>query len=216
MNISHPVTNESCSVITQCSCSEAPDSFLVLPCPAWRAVRRRASACPPEVSVARAAALNLGVSSHLLCRSLLLHTSALTPCLSAGFFFFALSLTMCALCLFSYPVHLPPPPNVLLFLQLPPPLHLFLSLNVLLLLSCHLYLSEHPPHPHHPPLSAGLLMCCGGYRSAQDRWSRMISELYSFLRGTVWYCCCCCLQNVLSGCLQVPSCFSLSFKRFPV
>lgn len=109
----------------------------------------------------------------------------------------------------------PPPPNVLLFLQLPPPLHLFLSLNVLLLLSCHLYLSEHPPHPHHPPLSAGLLMCCGGYRSAQDRWSRMISELYSFLRGTVWYCCCC-LQNVLSGCLQVPSSFSLSFKRFSV
>lgn len=60
-----------------------------------------------------------------------------------------------------------------------------------------------PPRP---------LLCCGG-RSDQDRWSQMISGLYSFLQETAWYCC---WHDALSGCPQVQECHhsTLSAKLF--
>lgn len=73
---------------------------------------------------------------------------------------------------------------------------LFFSFSVLLL--CRLYVSDSisvnsPPPPGH---------CCAvaTHRSDQDRWSRMISGLYSFLQEPAWYCC---WHAALTGCLQV-------------
>lgn len=66
-------------------------------------------------------------------------------------------------------------------------------------------LSFHPLFPPPPvfPLSPrppGLCCAVGAHRSDQDRWSQMISGLYSFLQETAWYCC---WHDALTGCLQV-------------
>lgn len=46
-------------------------------------------------------------------------------------------------------------------------------------------------HPLIPPSLSGLCCAVAAYRSDQDRWSQMISGLYSFLQETAWYCCWC-------------------------
>lgn len=50
-----------------------------------------------------------------------------------------------------------------------------------------------PPLSTRPPSFSLLLpgLCCAvaAHRSGQDRWSQMISGLYSFQQETAWYCC---------------------------
>lgn len=126
---------------------------------------------------------SLGLSHVLSSGHHLLHPSAHCVCLP-GFFVFAPLLTMCALFLFffifSHLLH----SNVLLSLQL--------LLSATLSFCSRLTASLWTPHPT-PPHPCLLAPCCAvvAHRSAQDRWSQMISELCSFLRGTAWYCCCC-------------------------
>lgn len=70
-------------------------------------------------------------------------------------------------------------------------------------LSFHLHLA--PPRTHLCHLTPSLFppgLCCAVavHRSDQDRWSQMISGLFSFLQETAWYCC---WHVALLGCLQV-------------
>lgn len=62
-------------------------------------------------------------------------------------------------------------------------------------------ISVTPPLPLPP--TPGLCCAVAAHRSDQDRWSQMISGLYSFLQDTAWYCC---WHNALTGCPQVQQC----------
>lgn len=142
-------------------------------------MRCRASACPPEVSVAcTAAALILRGSLSPaeqqspppppLC--------ACSPFVRWGFFLCTVANYVCFV---SFSVSSPtsPPQTSFCFFN-SSSLQPFLSLNVLLLLSCHLYLSEHStqpqPQPHRTPVCWPLaVLCCGG---PQKRSGQMVSE----------------------------------------
>lgn len=127
-------------------------------------------------------------------------------CLSVRFFF-AQTFAVNCLCFLSF-FHLPDHHHslsVFLFITCCCPLHLCLFIPSSVLSAARISLTP-PPHPH-PPRP---VLCCGAHRSDQDRWSQMISGLYSFLRETAWYCC---WHDAFTGCPQVQRCpNSVHFK----
>lgn len=95
---------------------------------------------------------------------------------------------------------------IVFFFYLSPPLNILFPSNYhcasILLSSCHLCLPSVSLLLCHitPPPPSGLCRAVAVHRSEQDRWSRRIFGLCSFLQGTAWYCC---WHDALSGCLQV-------------
>lgn len=103
----------------------------------------------------------------------------------------------------------PNTPNILL---LCPSLFLYITSSLSSGLPCLLTLLRPSLSPHSPlrhlyssdttfshansTLRPGLCCAVAVHRSERDRWSRMISGLCSFLRGTAWYCC---WHDALSG-----------------
>lgn len=90
----------------------------------------------------------------------------------------------------------------MLFISFSPPNHYSLSLSLHFDISVHTpSLSSSSSLPLISLPRRGLCCAVAAHRSDQDRWSRRISGLYSFLQETAWYCCW--HDALLSGCPQV-------------
>lgn len=185
----------NCSVISQRSCSEAPDKLRV-----------RQGSVHQHGGQWDVASLFVHWGSLLLCAASS-RAGSLSPAprLSVRFYF-APRLSLLTVCAFFY---LFSPPRTFLTFSIYVSVHhsfpLLISISIcssssrssslppvsIWLRSCQLTLP--PPHP-------GLCCAVAAHRSDQDRWSQMISGLYSFLQETAWYCC---WHDALSGCPQV-------------
>lgn len=161
------------SVISRRSCSEALDKLRVR----RGSVRQHGGqrccvpVCPPGVSVA----LCCFSSTRL---PLALWTDP--PPLPSVRFYFAPRLLLLTVCAF----FLSPPRTSLTFSTTSVFLFITPSLSISLFILSFLLL--HSATCISPP---GLCCAVAAHRSDQDRWSQMISGLFSFLQETAWYCC---------------------------
>ena len=127
---------------------------------AWRPESCCVPVCPPGVSVALCCFSSTRLPLTLsVCQVL----SSAVNCLCFFYIFFS-------------------PPNITHFLS-----NILTSLFLFITPSFPLLPSSSSSHSS---LSlSGLCCAVAAYRSDQDRWSQMISGLYSFLQETAWYCC---------------------------
>lgn len=169
------------------------------------------SVCPLGVSVALCCFISPGVRlSQTAQTSPPSQPRPSAPRLSVRFYFALRTFAVNCLCFLSSLTS----PNISHLLSLyfcsslfsSSPLSFFIFTSLLPSATCTYLIPPfvHSPPPSFPPSLPPPGLCCAvaAHRSDQDRWSQMISGLYSFLQETAWYCCC---HDALSGCLQVQS-----------